>query len=103
MLTRLVHGRDDGPTLLDGEVLERGHDVEGLEGVETGRGLVHEDEPRVVKEVHADRDPLALATGNAADLLVSDDGIRSCDQAEVGDDVVDFLFLLLQGHVLGQA
>ena len=75
----LVHGRDDGPTLLDGEVLERGHDVEGLEGVETGRGLVHEDEPRVVKEVHADRDPLALATGNAADLLISDDGIRSCD------------------------
>tara|TARA_B100000482_G_scaffold133582_1_gene97545 strand:+ start:1866 stop:2159 length:294 start_codon:yes stop_codon:yes gene_type:complete len=40
-----------------------------------------------VEEVHADRDPLALAAGDAADLLVPHDGVRGRDQPEVGDDV----------------
>ena len=101
--SRLVHRGHHRPPLFPREVLQRGHYVQRLERVQTRRGLVHEDELRVVQEVHADGDALALAARNAANDLVADARVGGGDQAEVGDDQLDRALLLLQGHFRSQA
>eukprot|EP00982_Pelagococcus_subviridis_P012848 31198-Pelagococcus_subviridis.AAC.16 len=99
---RLVHARDDGASLPHREVFQCRHHVQSLERVETARGLVHENELRVVQEVHPYRDALAFAAGYPSDHLVPDHRVRRGDEAEVRDDGRHRVLDLLRGRVRWQ-
>ena len=54
---------DDAAAVLGGEAAEQTPDLASVGGVEVGRGLVSEDDRRVVGQRPRHRDPLLLAAG----------------------------------------
>jgi len=55
--------QDRGPGGAGGEFVEKGEHLLARGGVERGRGLVGEDQRRLVDQRPRDRDPLVLAAG----------------------------------------
>mmetsp|Transcript_100210 Transcript_100210/g.323296 ORF Transcript_100210/g.323296 Transcript_100210/m.323296 type:complete len:256 (-) Transcript_100210:220-987(-) len=97
---RLVDAADDGVPRLR-QLLERQHDVLGLEAVQAGGGLVHEDELRLVHQLQAEVDPLPLAARDATlpRLVAAHERLPHWRQAEQADDFVRAACPLLRAHL----
>ena len=96
-LARLVDGRDDNAAALR-DAAKHLDDHERGGGVEPRRGLVEEQEDRVVDDVGADGHPAALPSGHPAVALVADDGVGRGAEAEMVDERLHARALLGRGQ-----
>mmetsp|Transcript_29124 Transcript_29124/g.68147 ORF Transcript_29124/g.68147 Transcript_29124/m.68147 type:complete len:872 (+) Transcript_29124:753-3368(+) len=90
LLARLVDDRDDGEAGL-AKLVEAAREGDGRGAVEPRGGLVHEEDRRHRRELHANVDALALAAGDAALLDRSDEVVPHLVKPENIDAVVDVL------------
>eukprot|EP00968_Pinguiococcus_pyrenoidosus_P010947 scaffold876_cov243-Pinguiococcus_pyrenoidosus.AAC.6 len=101
---RLVDRADDGAVqlLVAHEVLEDADDVLGHFGIQSRRGLVHEDHGGVREQLHANGDALALPSADTLSVHVAHADVGAVFEAELGQDARDAGLARAGGHVEAQ-
>jgi len=89
----LMDSGEDSSLILFGQVEEDLHDVGGGEGVQTGGGLVKEDQGGVRDQLHTDGGSLTFSTGDTLHEGATNLSVLALHHLEVVDDVFDSLHL----------
>eukprot|EP00162_Nutomonas_longa_P011539 comp20603_c0_seq1/m.41939 comp20603_c0_seq1/g.41939 ORF comp20603_c0_seq1/g.41939 comp20603_c0_seq1/m.41939 type:complete len:424 (+) comp20603_c0_seq1:413-1684(+) len=92
---RLVDCAHDCAVVVDAEIVEDRDETHCACAVEAAGGLVEEEQLGAHEELDGDAEALALAARDALDKVVADDCVFAGLEAELADDLVDALELVL--------